>query len=392
MGITHCASWVLIVFLGLSPTLAIPPEEIQQALSIIRSVGPEGQGNAPASQAWRTVAATETSQLPLLLAGMDGASPLAANWIRAAVETVVARQVRDLGQLPLSELGRFLSDPSHHPGARRLAFELIRKAQPGTAAWLVPGMLNDPSLELRREAVQRLLDEAQVVLTRSNSVGAILLCQQALVSARDIDQLQAAAERLQGLGQKVDLPRLFGFLLHWKVIGPFDNTKGTGFQTAFPPENAIDLAATCDGKSGPVQWQAYFSTNAYGKVDFNQACGLLKEVTAYAYTEFVSDQARPVELRLGCKNAWKVWLNGELLFGRDEYHRGAEIDQYRMPAQLSAGRNIILVKACQNEMREDWTVEWEFQLRVCDSLGTAVRPSAPPSFVGADQPQPARRD
>ena len=32
----------------------------------------------------------------------------------------------------------------------------------------------------------------------------------------------------------------------------------------------------------------------------------------------------------------------------------------------------ILVKACQNEQTEKWTVEWEFQLRVCDSTGTAI--------------------
>ena len=95
-------------------------------------------------------------------------------------------------------------------------------------------------------------------------------------------------------------------------------------------------------------------------------------------TEFVSETARPAELRLGCKNAWKVWLNGKLLFSRDEYHRGMQIDQYRMPVELEAGRNTILVKACQNEQVESWTVEWEFQLRVCDKLGTALLSATTP--------------
>ena len=58
--------------------------------------------------------------------------------------------------------------------------------------------------------------------------------------------------------------------------------------------------------------------------------------------------------------------------GRDEYHTMAEIDQYRMPAQLLAGRNVILVKVCQNEEIAEWTNEWEFQLRVTDSLGTPI--------------------
>ena len=35
-------------------------------------------------------------------------------------------------------------------------------------------------------------------------------------------------------------------------------------------------------------------------------------------------------------------------------------------------KNTILVKACQNEQTEEWTVQWEFQLRVCDETGVAI--------------------
>ncbi|MCX7825759.1 MAG: hypothetical protein N2689_09395, partial [Verrucomicrobiae bacterium] len=98
---------------------------------------------------------------------------------------------------------------------------------------------------------------------------------------------------------------------------------------------------------------------------------------------FANARERPAELRLGCKNGWKVWLNGKLLAEREEYHRGMQIDQYPLACQLQAGRNTILVKVCQNELVEKWTVEWQFQLRVCDHLGTAILPCAPPSFVSA---------
>ena len=40
--------------------------------------------------------------------------------------------------------------------------------------------------------------------------------------------------------------------------------------------------------------------------------------------------------------------------------------------KLKEGKNTILVKACQNEQEQDWTVQWEFQMRVCDSTGTAI--------------------
>ncbi len=115
-----------------------------------------------------------------------------------------------------------------------------------------------------------------------------------------------------------------------------------------------------------------------------------------AHTEYQAAEARDVELRLGCKNAWKIWHNGKLIFGRDEYHRGARIDQYQLKLRLATGRNTFLVKLCQNEQMEDWTKEWQFQLRVCDATGTAVlaknRPPTPKTGTDNSRPvSPNRR-
>ena len=140
--------------------------------------------------------------------------------------------------------------------------------------------------------------------------------------------------------------------------------------------SSVDLAAEYDGKPGKVRWTGHKTPHELGMVNINPICGQLKGVAAYAYTEFTADRARPAELRLGTKNAWKVWLNGRLLFEREEYHRGMQMDQYRLTGQLQPGRNTILVKVCQNELVEKWTVEWEFQLRVCDPLGAAIQPAA----------------
>ncbi len=160
--------------------------------------------------------------------------------------------------------------------------------------------------------------------------------------------------------------------MYWNTIASFDNVDRKGFAKVFPPEEAIDLKASYPGKSGEAVWQEYSTPDEYGMVDFNKPYGPLKGVTGYAYTEFISEKDRPAELRLGCKNGWKIWLNGNLIFGRDEYHRGARIDQYKLPVKLKAGKNEILVKACQDEQEQSWTVEWQFQLRVCDSSGTAI--------------------
>ena len=205
---------------------------------------------------------------------------------------------------------------------------------------------------------------------RTNKTAAVSLFQQALGPARDVQQIDGVAGKLAELGHPVDLQKHFGFLAEWKVIGPFDNTGNKGFETTYPPELKIDLTAEYDGKLAKVRWQNYVSTHQYGMVDMNQPCGKLKEVAGYATTDFYSDKARAVELRLGGKNSWRLWLNGQFVFAHNEYHTTAEIDQYRMLVQLQQGRNTILVKVCQNAEVADWTEEWEFQLRVTDPLGT----------------------
>ena len=92
-----------------------------------------------------------------------------------------------------------------------------------------------------------------------------------------------------------------------------------------------------------------------------------------------------VEIRLGTPNGWKLWVNGKLVFAHEEYHQLTQMDQYRTPVLLQAGTNRILLKICQNEQTEDWAQDWEFQVRVCDSSGTAVLP------LNANQPDTASR-
>jgi hypothetical protein len=343
--------------------------DISQHLAPILAVGAEGKGNAEASAAWQKLTASaEAASLPELLTAMNRGNDLANNWIRGAVSVI---SQREKGKLPLEAIKAVATDARNSPAARTLAFDLIRRADEAQWDALVPGLLHDPSAELRREPVARLLEEGK-------KSGANEPLRKALEAARDEDQIKAAAEALREKGETVDLPKHFGFLMDWHVIGPFDNRKRAGFDTAFPPENGVDLTAEYEGrevKAGEksvARWIPFNSSSQFGMVDFNKPVGMFKEVTGYAFTTFDSPEQREAELRLGCKNAWKVWCNGRLLFARDEYHRGAQIDQYRLPVKLNKGPNAILVKCCQNEQTETWTVEWEFQLRVCDTTGTAL--------------------
>ena len=53
-----------------------------------------------------------------------------------------------------------------------------------------------------------------------------------------------------------------------------------------------------------------------------------------------------------------------------------QLDQYRLQAKLQRGRNVILLKVCQNEQPEDWAQRWQYQVRICDAAGAAILPAA----------------
>jgi hypothetical protein len=107
-------------------------------------------------------------------------------------------------------------------------------------------------------------------------------------------------------------------------------------------------------------------------VNLNKALAKHKDAVAYAYTVIESDKERPAEIRLGCINAIKVFLNGKEVFAREEYHHGMRFDQYTGRGMLKPGKNEILVKVVQNDQKEPWAQLWQFQLRVSDATGGAL--------------------
>ncbi|MBL9117460.1 MAG: hypothetical protein JNJ83_20805 [Verrucomicrobiaceae bacterium] len=358
---------IIALALLVSPLSA---DDLADSIKVLRQVGPEALGNDAASEAWKLVSKAQPNQLVDLIRALDGANPLAENWLRAAVSAVDER-VAAQGETPAVALADYIKNREHGAGSRTLAYELLASRAPAEAEKLTDFFADDPSASLRRYPVSKLMSEGDK-LAATDKAAAIVAYKKALDSARDEDQIKPLAKKLRDLGEQVDLPKHFGFLMDWKLIAPFSNADGAGHDKVYPPEEKIDFDASYDGKGKQAKWSAFTSKDDYGKVDFNKPFGMEKEVTGYAVADFYSPEDRNAEIRLGCKNAWKVWLNGKLLFARDEYHRGAQLDQYKLPCALKKGKNVILVKCSQNHQTEEWTVEWEFQLRVCDSTGTAI--------------------
>jgi hypothetical protein len=353
-------------------SIASAAVDVPPLVQTINAVGPKGAGHPAAIAALKQLGQADAAQIPEILVGMDGANRLSANWLRAAVETIAQREIDRGGRLPQAELEAFLAGTTHLPQARSLAYELILRVDPAAQSRLVPGLLQDSSMELRRDGVAFALTAAQKLLDGPAKTPAIDAYHKVLSAARDLDQINEAAKRLRELGQTVDVAAHFGFLMGWQLIGPFENTNDSGYDVAYGPERDAEPAAEYPGKTGVVKWIDHTTQDEFGMVDLNAALSKHKGAIAYARTEFVAGESRDVEFRIGCITGHKIWLNGELVTANHVYHTGMYIDQYTGRGRLNPGKNVILLKIAQNEQTESWAQDWRFQLRLCDQYGTAV--------------------
>ncbi len=353
--------------------LVSPAADPAPLLAKIKAVGTEGSGNVEAAKAWQELVKLGPGALIDTLSAFDDADPTAANWLRSAVETIADREIAASRPLPTAKLEACATDTKRNGAARRLAYDWLTRVDASAPKRLLPTMIDDPAQELRRDAVAAALQAAQTLLEKDDKEGATAALKKLLASARDRDQVDKIAEHLKKLGAPVDLAAHYGFVQRWLVAQPFDNRGGKGFAIAYPPEKGVDLNATYEGKEdAKARWQEVVTKDPYGVVDINKSLTKHMGAVAYAFTTVEAAKETPVQIRVGSKNAVKIFLNGKHLFFREEYHHGMYMDQHVGVGVLKPGRNEILLKVCQNEQKEDWAQSWSFQLRLCDAIGGAV--------------------
>ena len=147
----------------------------------------------------------------------------------------------------------------------------------------------------------------------------------------------------------------------WLHLGPFDNTDGIGYNTAYISENLtqIDMTAKYAVGNGHVSWQKVNDDVLNGYIQLGQN---LDWRVAYAFTTITSPDERQVEFRFDSDDQGKLYLNGEEVFTHTQTYAAA-MDKYIIPVTLKKGKNSILVKVC------DQTGGWGFYLRITDRDG-----------------------
>lgn len=342
-------------------------DSLDESISTLRTASPTQSSSDQLRNAWKRAESAGPEQIPVLLRGMNNSNPAVENWIRAAVDQIASRTLRSGGSLPKQELIDLVRNTDAGPRARRSAYELIELVAPNQASQLLAGLQDDPSLELRYDAIAAGIEAAATL----EGDAAREAYKKLFASARDLQQIEQCKESLEALGEQIDLAKHLGFITDWRMIGVFDNTDKSGFDVAYAPESKIDFDAKYPGKDETAQWQAkpVSTDDQWGKVDLNDAVGPEKGAIVYVYAQAKVPNDLVAEVRYTSSNATKLWVNEQLVASNEVYHAGGEVDQYTSPVQLNAGVNSILLKVCQNEQTEPWAQDWGFQLRICDALG-----------------------
>ena len=366
----HTLTQLSLTILFLAGQLASPKlslADIENDLKTILAVDHQATGNVEGQQAYQSLIAQNRSVLPTILQAMNGANPLAANYLRSAFEVIVDQGD---GDLPLKELMSFLNDQGNDQKARAMVFEFVKERDPDKADKLLDSMLTDSSAEIRYQAVQKVLDAAKKLAGDEQ----IKTFQKALMGATDEAQVKEIKAALKKADIEIDLQKHYGLLTNWRIIGPFDNKEMKAFDIAYPPEKEINFSASYKGVEGEVKWQTITTDDEMGTVDIAESIAPYKGAVMYMYSEFISDSDQDVYFRMATANAWKLWVNDQLMFAREEYHRGMRWDQYRVQVPLKKGTNRIFFKILQNEQTQDWAQRYALQMRVCDQSGRGILP------------------
>jgi hypothetical protein len=373
---------VLIVVAGAASSHAA--DDVAALLQSLKQAAVPGGKPAEARAAWDRLVAVGPAALPPILEALDTPDTVLANWLRTAFDRIVEADLKSGGKkLDAEALVAFAKNLKRQGRARRLALETAERLRPGTSAPLIEGWLNDP--EFRYDAVALALKKADALSSPQAKAAAY---RDLFSVTRDVGQAKTVAGRLKDLGETVSVADHLGFLRDWFVIGPFDAKDMSGFKTVYPPEEKVDLTAEYDGKQKKVGWKRFTvaepapaAFNDKGLiVSVREPLGDADDAVAYATTAFRVTAESEVEFRGAADDNFTVWVNGQRVFGFEEYRNGVRLDRHRFRVKLKAGVNTVLVKVCQAP-RDPTNPEpnWEFLLRIVDETGKGVTfPSALP--------------
>lgn len=224
------------------------------------------------------------------------------------------------------------------------------QAQSAAALELARGHLQDP--ELGPTAGVAVVRIANRLRDRDRALAQAALRQ--VIEQVDHDDVRRRARDVLGEVDKYE-----GHILDWVGAGPFVIPGKTGdaiYQTAFAPEQA---------DAEDVEWHPITAGLGAWDVNLEPTYGGLDHCAAYLRTRIWSPADADALLELGCDDAIKAWLNGQLVYDQWTVHAAAP-RQHHAEISLKQGWNDLMLKVV------DLTGGWIAACRVRTRDGQAI--------------------
>ena len=143
----------------------------------------------------------------------------------------------------------------------------------------------------------------------------------------------------------------------WQIAGPYHIENEFAYDYQFIPETD-DL-----NKSN---WQFIDDSMNDGYIDLKNSLPNSYWATAYALTYVYSPEERPAEIRIGCDESCKLWLNDNIILnGYSE--KEIPFDGASVKVVLRPGYNKLMIKVV-NRIHE-----WGFLCRITDEEGNGFK-------------------
>jgi tetratricopeptide (TPR) repeat protein len=144
----------------------------------------------------------------------------------------------------------------------------------------------------------------------------------------------------------------------WSLSGPFKAWDRSGFDSKFPPESV--------NEENEALWFINRDKHYDGYMNLRETFGDVRWSVGYGRIFVLSPVEQRVQIRLGCDEPYKLWLNNELIW-KHYVKEGAIIDRDIVTVVLHQGYNTLLLKSLNSSF------EWGFYLRVTDDDGNGIK-------------------
>lgn len=156
-----------------------------------------------------------------------------------------------------------------------------------------------------------------------------------------------------------------GIVDRWRLVGPFDNERGSGIDLRFGPEENHDSATLFPGKRQDIAWREAPAPGNGGQMELSWWVTPSSGACAYLSTWLTIEDQVAGALRVSSSGAYRIWLDGEEI-GRNDSQRPLTFDQEVFPVRFSPGKHHLMVKSGVEQGR------WAIRLRATDADGRAI--------------------